>query len=433
MKIKNLHELNISPERDIAFKILKSGLEAIGTARAVKKAVHLEGNTVVMQDQIINLSKNSKLIAIAIGKCALDASIALEEILGDKIEDGIAFDVREDEKHTLKRIVSFVGTHPMPSLKNVEISKKIKERLQNLKAEDAVIFIISGGGSTLLCLPENGDYEQEKSILSELFKTGAPIEEINLVRKHMSLVRGGFLAKYAYPAKICSLVFSDVPSNNLEFIASGPTIKDNSTIADAEKILTKYNISKTPGFENYKLIETPKEEKYFKNVYNTIAVSNSLALAEMKKQSEQLGLTAEIITNNLEGEVEEVAEKISGMLCETKVPKVLLFGGETTVKVKGKGRGGRNQELTLRSLLKIKDHQLILSFASDGKDNGPYAGAIADKETRKKMLIKNIKPEKYLIENNSTEFFETTGDFIETGDTGSNVSDIIIAINFNKK
>lgn len=269
---------------------------------------------------------------------------------------------------------------------------------------------------------------KKKKIIQTLFKRGATIQEINTIRKHLSYARGGFLAKYAYPAQVISLVFSDVPGGAIEFIASGPTARDTTTVADAERILAEYSVLGDCGLKRCGLIETPKDDKYFKNVFNILIVSNDRALLAMQSKARNLGFETKICDTCLVGEARLVGEKIVSELHNAQSKTSLLYGGETTVMVKGNGRGGRNQELILSALRGVKDDEIIVSFASDGKDNGEYAGAIADKLTKEKACKFNLDMEKYLSENNATPFFERTDDLIVTGITGSNVADLIVAL-----
>jgi len=266
----------------------------------------------------------------------------------------------------------------------------------------------------------------------ELLKSGANIYEMNTIRKHLDLVKGGGLLKILYPAKVISFIFSDVPGNDLSFIASGPTVKDKTNITDALRIIKKYKLK---SVRKEDLIETPKEEKYFKNVKNILALSNLTALRAMKEKAESLGLKAKILTDNLKGDVKEVAKFLFQEIKRSK-EKVLIVGGETTVKVKGKGKGGRNQELVLW-FLKTQTYAyltqtyedpnfIIISINSDGWDNTEFAGAIGDKLTLEKAEKLKLDIDKFLENNDSFHFFEKTKDGIITGRLPVNVSDLII-------
>lgn len=423
MKIQNFKELAITDLRKAALGIAEAGLEVIDTEKVVKSGVVLDGEILKVKDKKFNLAGFERIFVVGVGKCALEAGRALEEILGDKLYNGIVLDIHPGK---LKKIRTFTGTHPYPTTENVSATAEIIQLLSSLTEKDFIIFVISGGGSSLLCQPKDLVCQDEKDIFNCLFRAGANIEEMNTLRKHLSLARGGHLAAYAYPASSVALIFSDVPGGNMEFIASGPTVKDSTTADDARRILDKYEIEKQIGLK-IEPMETPREEKYFKKVINILFLDNA-ALEEMKERAEELGFKTEIKTKTLSGEAREVGEKIALDLNKVKEKTALIYGGETTVCVKGGGKGGRNQELILGALLKISNGELILSMNSDGRDNTDFAGALCDMTTREKAAKLNLKPEEFLKDNDSYSFFEKVGDYILTGDTGSNVSDLIIAL-----
>lgn len=424
-KIKNFNDLTVTPLRKMALEIAEAGLEAIDTKTVIAKNVHLEEKSLVVQGKTFSLKEINRIFIVGVGKCSLEAAGALEEILGKRLNGGIVLDVHQG---SLNKVKAYKGTHPLPSPQNIEITKKIIALLEDLNKDDLVIVIVSGGGSVLLCQPESHTCVEERKISECLLKSGADIKKINTVRKHLSLARGGALAKYAYPAKVISLIFSDVLDNQMEFIASGPTVKDTTTVKEAEKILKQYKILKKCGVPKIKLIETPKDNKYFKNVDNFLIVSNKIALNGMLAVVKRMKLKGEICSFNFSGEARKLGEKFIKKLDNYASKTVLLFGGESTVVVRGKGKGGRNQELVLSALRFIKNGQVLIAFGSDGRDNTDVAGAICDIITKEKAKNLGLDLEKYLKDNNSYNFFAETGDYLFTGDTGSNVSDLIIAI-----
>lgn len=431
-KIKNFKELAINDSRKVALEIAEAGLCAIDTGKVVRKFVSKDEGRIIFGAGLTvePLSDDKRIFFIGVGKCAYDAAVVVEEILGEKLTGGVVFDVNLPEKNILKRVRSFAGTHPFPSETNVAVSKEIVFLLSDLTENDLVIMAISGGGSTLLCLPDRSQTcLDEKFIIEGLFEAGATIQEINTVRKHLSTARGGFLAKHAYPARVVSLIFSDVPGNDLGFISSGPTVEDKTTVEDAKVILDKYNVVNLAG-SPVVLIETPKEDQYFKNVYNVIVVSNEIALRAMEKRARELLFEAKIVTETLSGEAKEVGLSIVESLHNVHKRSVLLYGGETTVKVKGSGKGGRNQELALSALTELRFGELVVSFATDGRDNGDYMGAIADSVLKKEAEKLLLEPKEFLGRNDSSSFFEKTGGLLKSGYTGSNVSDLIIGIKF---
>ncbi len=426
MKIKNFKKLAISEERKKLLKIVEAGLEAIDTKKAISNAVKIEKGKLLIYNHAFSLKNAERIMVVGIGKCSLEAGAVLEKKLGKRLTGGIVLDVHEGE---LKKIQTYTGDHPLMSPRNIDATKKIIELLSGLTEKDLVIFVISGGGSALLCQPKGFTCMEESAIADSLIHSGADIYETNTVRKHLSMARGGFLAKYAYPARVVSLIFSDVIGDNLEFIASGPTVKDTTTLEQAKNVLKKYKIYEKIGISPLDLIETPKEDKYFERVRNILFISNQTALDAMSEKSLELGYMPRVCKNNLSGEAREKAKEIIDELSKENKGVVLLYGGETTVKISGKGKGGRNQELSLSGLRYIKDDQILISVASDGRDNSENAGGVCDIITKEKAKKYNLNIEKYLKDNNSFEFFAKTGDFLKTGDTGSNVADIIIGIN----
>ncbi len=412
-----------SPLRASALRMLEAGLQAIDTGAAVRRAVRLEGNSLSVQGQTFDLSGAGRLVLVGVGKCALEAASALEDILGERISDGLVIDIHPGK---LKRVEALSGDHPFPTERNMDATRRLIGKLRGLAENDLVLAIISGGGSTLLCQPQNHTCLEERQILECLFRSGADIRTINTVRKHTSSARGGHLAEYAYPARVVSLIFSDVPGDDLASVASGPTFKDETTGEDARKILD----SCMPGsaLARMELMETPKEEKYFEKVSNILIVSNRVALEAMAEQAKMEGFAPEIISASFSGEARELGAKAAREISLRPKRTALLYGGESTVSIKGGGKGGRNQELALGALSAMEPQELIVSLASDGRDNGDHAGALCDIITLEKARAAGLSPEEYLARNDSYAFFEKTGDFLSTGETGSNVSDLILAL-----
>lgn len=429
-KIKNFEELAVANERIHALAIAESGLQSIDSRNVMARTLKLDGDVIKINDYTYSLKATKRIIFVGVGKCSIEAAEKVEEILGDRLEGGIVVGVKAPENCTLKKIKCFVGTHPFPSDTNIELSKEIVKTLEGLTEDDLVIFVISGGGSTLLCLPsDNRTCVDEKMIVQELFAKGATIQEINTIRKHTSLVRGGYLAKHAYPANVVSLILSDVPGNEIGFVASGPTVKDDTSVADADKIIEKYEILKLCNIEHCGLIETPKEDKYFDKVFNILVASNEIALHSMEKKAKELGYSVSIMNLSMTGEAKEVGVRIAREINNSLPKTVLLYGGETTVTVKGNGKGGRNQEVALAALGQLKKGEVVMSLASDGWDNGEYAGGIADTSVAEKTKESGLDHLEYLNNNDASTFYEKIGDgILKTGYTGSNVSDLMIAL-----
>lgn len=424
-KIKNWESLAVTEERQTALQIAEAGLLAIDTKELIRANVSIKEGKLKVSDKEYDLRKGGRIVVVGIGKCAVLAGEALEEVLGDNLSGGIIFGVMSKDVCNFKKLKCFFGTHPAPSEDNIRASNEILTFLQELNENDTVIFIISGGGSTLLCLPKTGTCEDEAAILKELFNKAADIHEINTLRKHLSLARGGRLAAAAYPAEVISLLFSDVPGNDISTISSGPTVFDETTVEDGRQIYAKYNLP-----ISVELIETPKEKKYFEKIKNILFVSNQKALEKMAEKAKSLGLTPEICTDCLFGEARVLGPKIVEELKKRPSKTALLYGGETTVTVTVRGEGGRNRELALAALPKVSEKELLLAIASDGRDNGDAAGAVSDIITVRNANKKGMDAVKFLNDNQSAAFFRETASEILTGPTGSNVSDLIVAIKF---
>lgn len=426
MKIQNFDALASSSARQALLAVAEAGLQSIDTTIVMKEMMRLEGRSLVLGNQTYDLSAIDKIIFIAIGKCAAEAQSVAEGILGDRIARGVVVDVRVCP--VSDRLKTFCGTHPLPSEENLHAAEAIVASLKDLTERDLVIFVVSGGGSTLLFLPEDKANREESKIVDTLMRSGAKIREVNIVRKHISLARGGYLAKYAYPARVVAFLFNDVPSADVSFIASGPTVKDITTVDDATKILLKYDVPRVCSIENCGLIETPKEDKYFERVTNLVAVSNHRALDAMRSAAQKLGFRSEIRGTELSGEAREVARTVVESLHGAPAKSVLLWGGETTVTVRGHGKGGRNMELSLAALPEVRDDEILLSLASDGRDHGPFAGAICDKITKEAIERAGLDAGAFLDNNDEYGLFEKVGHYLMTGDTGSNVSDLVITL-----
>ena len=411
-KIQKLIGLATTPLRKAALEIAEAGLWAIDTRKVVEEG---------MAKLNLPLDSSERLFVVGIGKCATQGVLALEKVLGAKITDGLVLDIQEGQ---FQKVRFLQGDHPFSTERDREATKEIIAFLKQMTENDIVLFLISGGGSALLCQPEKHTCKHEEEIIKHLFAKGATIQELNIVRKHLSLARGGNLAQYAYPARVISLIFSDVPGNDVGVVSSGPTVFDKSTRDDAKEVLEKYGVGQYEKF----LIETPKDKKYFEKVQNILFVSNRTALDAMAQRAKELGLEPHIKTAELTGEARDVAKELVEELHKAPSKSVLLYGGETTVMVKKAGKGGRNLELALSALKFVQDDELLLSLASDGRDNTECAGAIADFLGQEHAAKQHLNVEEYLEENKSFSFFEKTGDYVVTGNTGSNVSDLIIAI-----
>lgn len=423
MLIKNFDALNKTPQRKICLELIEAALSSIQPIIVISNNISLKENILSIQNQTINLKDFERVFLLGFGKGSAGLSKEIEQILGNFLTEGYVIDL---EKVDFAKIEFSLGTHPLPSNENYIFTKKVVERFTDLTEKDLVLIVVAGGGSALLVHPYKITLEKLIEVNKSLLLSGADIREMNIVRKHLSIVKGGGLAKLLYPSKVISVIASDVPANDLSVIASGPTVKDPTTKKDSLEVLNKYNLLDKLNLAENDFLETPKEDKYFENVINILLLSNITALNAMQEKAKELGFDSEVFSDKFQGE----AKKAGQILIEKASPnKILLAGGETTVKVMDKeGRGGRNQELVLAALLSMDENTTIASFDSDGWDNSPFAGAIGDKLTLQKAKELNLNLTEYLDANNTLPFFEKIGDGIETGRLPSNVSDLMIVI-----
>lgn len=423
--VKNFKQLATSALRRQALEIAEAAYAAIETQKAVSKNFVYDAKKQKLKilDQEFIISPFKRVVCVGFGKAALEAVTAIQSILRDKIACGYVLDLKEG---SLGNIVCKVGTHPLPTKVNIEATKELMAMLAECSEEDLVICVVSGGGSALLCDPHDMSCETEVAIISALTVKGASISELNTVRKHISQVKGGHLAKIIYPAISINLIFSDVPGDDLGMVASGPTVKDVTTNRDASAILKKYGVLETLELSSVKLLETPKEEKYFNKMYNILLVSGKQALAAMKERAEDLGFGVKIFSDHFEGEAKVLGPEI---ISQSKKGQCLLGVGETTVKIIGSGKGGRCQEMALAALPAIGENQVLLCLASDGRDNTEAAGAMVDSTTSARAQSLGLVPLTYLDNNDSFSFFEILADQVITGPTGANISDFFIMLN----
>ncbi|MCX6715040.1 MAG: DUF4147 domain-containing protein [Candidatus Uhrbacteria bacterium] len=419
---KNYSALATTHLRRDALAIVEAGLRAIETQHAVNLVVSLKKDVLKIGEKTYKLKSYKRIFVVGIGKASLETAFALEKILGERITDGIILDVK---KGKLKRMKSIAGTHPFPSYENIRATGEIVGLLKAVGTQDLVIAIISGGGSALLCWPYQLECNDVTAMTRALMQKGATIREMNTVRKHISEIQGGQFVRLAYPATIAGLIFSDVPGDDLSMVASGPTFLDTTTAKDAKRILEKYQVLTICKLSQCHLIETPKDLTLFEHVSNTCVISNAIATAAMMREAKKLGYKPVLYSNDLQGEAREKGKMFAELV---KPGEVLIAAGETTVQVHGTGMGGRNQEFALGALSSVLEGTLVLSCASDGIDHSSVAGAFVDDLVKQKTKTLRLKPETYLAKNNSFEFFQKTKSFLETGVTGMNVSDIMLAI-----
>lgn len=416
--IKNYSELAINDDRKIILDLVESALSSIQPQTVMSENFTLDNSKLKISDKNYDLNTYENVYLIAFGKGSAGIAKIIETTLGDKLTKGFCIDTNEE---SFQKIEFVKGSHPLPSVENLDFTKKVVSESESFNEKDLVLVVICGGGSVLFEQPHSVTLDQLIEVNKELLKSGADIYEMNTIRKHLSKTKGGGLADIIHPAKVVSLIFSDVPGNDLSFIASGPTILDKTTKEDALNVYKKYNLNKLTEND---FSDTPKDQNIFSNVDNILMLSNLTALNAMKQNAESKNIKTEIYSEKFESDA-SLAAKI--LIDKTEPNSILLIGGETTVKVKNpNGKGGRNQVVTLSSLSHIDDKTIVCSFDSDGFDNSPVAGAIGDSETIRKAKELNLDSQEYLNTDNSLEFFQKTGDAISTDRLPSNVSDLII-------
>ncbi len=428
--------------------IFQAGLQAVAPGAAIKRSCHFDGEVLRVDGQDYDLSRFDDIVVLGAGKAGASMAKAVEEILGDRISAGL-ITVKYDHLEKLNKIKIQEAGHPVPDQNGLVGAQAIYQLAESATEKTLVICLLSGGGSALLPLPVTGvTLEDKQQTTRTLLACGATIHEINTVRKHLSLIKGGGLAKAVYPATLITLILSDVVGDDLDSIASGPCVPDSKTFADCSTIFKKYSIeNKIPpsvlkhiasGLAK-KIAETPKtDQKYFKNTQNVIVARNFNALLQAKEKAEELGYGTLLLSSMLEGETRDVAANHIAIAREIqlhgyplKPPACILSGGETTVKIKGTGKGGRNQEFSLAAAIKMSEVKNIsvLCAGTDGSD-GPTdaAGAFADTTTVLRAEKIGLDPQHFLDNNDSYHFFDRLDDLYKTGPTNTNVMDLRIIL-----
>jgi glycerate 2-kinase len=431
-----------------ADEILNSALHSVDPYHLIKEQIRKENQVLHLPgDILLNLNEYQRLIVVGAGKGAAPMARAVEELLGNKLSGGSVI-VKYEHLDNVNKIKIFEAGHPVPDDNTIKSTNQMLAMVQNLTENDCVLVVLTGGGSALMeSLPENISLAELQDLSKVLLGCSATIHEINCIRKHISKVKGGQLARLISPARCITLALSDVIGDDLSVIASGPTNPDGSTFSDTMAIIKKYDIEKEipDSILNHlkagcagDIPETPKiDDSVFKNVSNIVIGSNRLALKSAEEKAKELGYHSLIFTSMLDGEAREIAKMMAAIIKEVrysnlpvKKPACLLFGGEPTVHIKGKGKGGRNQELALAvSLTEIAEPYLFVSCGSDGTD-GPTdaAGAMVSESTLADAVNKNLNALEYLNNNDAYHFFESLGGLIKTGPTRTNVMDLIFTL-----
>ena len=442
--------MNVPDLKTDASEIIDAALNSVDPYHLLAEQIRIsEGVLFFPHAVILDPAKYERIFIIGAGKGVAPMARAMEQLLGENLTAG-AIIVKYGHLDDLHRIKIYEAGHPVPDENSLKYTRDICDLVGDLNENDCVIVLLTGGGSALMeILPEGIGLSDLQEVSKAMLACSAGIHEMNCVRKHISLVKGGQLARMIHPARCITLALSDVIGDDLSVIASGPTHTDETTYSDAIGILRKYKIDQTVPpqiirhLENGiagKIADTPKTgESIFEQVDNIVIGSNRLALNAAASRATKLGYNTLIFTSRLEGEAREIARVIAAVMHEVLSsgmpvgrPACLLLGGEPTVHLTGSGKGGRNQELALAVSIAMQHSEQPFLFASCGSDgtDGPTdaAGAIVTTNTAGLAAGLDLDPVLYLANNDAYNFFDRIDGLIRTGPTRTNVMDIILAL-----
>jgi glycerate 2-kinase len=422
--------------------LMEAALAAVNPFHAVKQHLQLEDNHLTIGSKTFSLEGDFRIYVVGAGKAGVAMAKAVEQTLGDFIYKSL-ISVPDLPADPLSVIHLSQGGHPLPSEGSIQAGEKIKRLLEDVREEDLVLVLISGGGSALLEYPLEGlSLSDLQKVNDLLIKSGAPIQEINTVRRQLSMIKGGGLARLAGPATTVALILSDVVGDSLETIASGPTTPSTRDAKDVWDILKRYQLkSRLPKNVKNALEASDREKMKIPDlqtdkVINIIIGSNKMAAEAAIAEAKELGFEGILLTTRVEGEAREVGKFIGSLLksvklTESRSPFCIVLGGETTVMVRGSGLGGRNQELALAAALELEDtpNVAVMTLATDGID-GPTssAGAIVDGDTISNARSLGLDAVSFLMNNDSHTFFKEIRATVTIGPTGTNVNDLIFCL-----
>ncbi|HOV62572.1 MAG TPA: glycerate kinase [Spirochaetia bacterium] len=447
--------------RNDALSIFKAGVARVDPRPMVRNALRLEGNRLIVDaagdPHSWDLGSYDRILVLGYGKAGARMALGAEDVLGEKISAGIVA-VKAGYAERCSRVRIIEAAHPVPDDSSVEAARSIIELARTADARTLVIVLVSGGGSAILCAPyDDGTHRislrDKAAVTKELLASGADIRQMNTVRRHLSAVKGGRLAEVLAPATVVSLILSDVVGDDLSSIASGPTVPDPTSWKDALGIVQRFGIeSRIPEAALQLLREgaagnlpdTPKPgNPAFARVTNIIIGSNRAAALAATEEAKRLGYTTLYLGSRISGEAREIARFYLGLALDCAAngtpltpPACIIAGGETTVTLRGDGRGGRNQEMALAVLVGMEEAEesltkrmLFLSAGTDGSD-GPTdaAGGFADISVLKRARSLDLSPQEYLRRNDSYHFLDASGGLVKTGPTNTNVCDLQIVL-----
>jgi glycerate 2-kinase len=434
--------------RQHALEIFQAALKAVDPVEAVLRHVKRADDGLQIGEHRFAFKDYDRILVVGAGKAGAPMARALEDLLGDHIAEGVIV-VKEGHGLPLDHVRTHEASHPVPDERGIKGAEEILALVKDAGERDLVLCLISGGGSALLVAPAEGITLKDKQEVTRLLLAcGADIHEINTIRKHLSRAKGGGLARCAYPATVVSLILSDVIGDDLNVIASGPAVPDTSTFADTRQIFEKYDIWKRvpPSVQSRierglkgDVADTPKAgDAVFQRCFSELVGTNIQALKAGGIKAAELGYRTLILSSTVEGEAREVVKVLTAIAKEVRgsgnplpAPACILCGGETTVTIRGDGKGGRNQEFALASALVIDGMKnvAVLAGGTDGND-GPTdaAGAIADGRTLARARAKGLDPLDYLRRNDAYHFFQPLEDLVITGPTRTNVMDVYMVL-----
>jgi glycerate 2-kinase len=429
-------------------RIMTTGLNAVDPYLAVTRFLHRENDVLFAGNQTIDLNKINRIFIIGIGKAAFPMSSAVEEIMGNLVTKGVVVTKKERSKADFPLSPKFTvveAGHPLPDQQSIAGAQQVINLLRNASPDDLILCTLSGGGSALMTSPIPGiTLDEVQNLTSQLLACGATIDEINTVRKHIDQVKGGGLLAQASSSQWVSLILSDVIGDPIDRIASGPTAPDPSTYEDANHIIERYQLQdQAPasiiahlnrGIQKH-ISETLKPgNPIFNQVNNLIIGNNTIAATASMREAEQAGYKTLLLSTSIQGEASQVglffgaiAQQIARTNQPLPRPACIITGGETTVTLRGKGYGGRNQEVALGAVLPFAglENILLITLATDGGD-GPTdaAGAVVSGETLERALRLGLNPQEFLNRNDSYYFFNPLKDLLKPGSTLTNVGDL---------
>ncbi|WP_049998903.1 glycerate kinase type-2 family protein [Halococcus sediminicola] len=437
--IRNREQLTKTPAHEVALDCIEAGIAATQPTRVMSEALERDGTTLTVDDATVDLDEYSEVVVVGGGKAAAQMAAVIEDVLGERLTDGVV--VTNDPQET-DCIAVVKGSHPTPDEAGEEGARRVLSLADDATADTLVLCLISGGGSALLPAPVDGvELAELQSLTDDLLASGATIHEINAVRKHLSAIKGGQLAAAAAPATVHSLLVSDVVGNDPSVIASGPTVPDESTYADALAVLDRYDITPAAAVEAHldggiagNRPETPgPDDEVFEASRVHVLADGFTALAAARTVAEERGYTPIILSSRVEGEAREaakthvaIAEEALATENPVAAPAVFLSGGETTVTLDGDGSGGPNQEFVLSGALTSDSADVVVaSVDTDGTDGASdVAGAIADHDA----LGDHDRARAALTANDVTPYLAERGLVVDTGKTGTNVNDLRVVV-----